>query len=55
MLGAIFVDGGMESLIEVYNHFLSPWIIYAAKFSKVLYKEPKEQFLWAAMDKKIKP
>ena len=54
-MGAIFVDGGMAEVIRVYRNLLSPFILYVAKFSKVLYKEHKEEFLWAAIASKIKP
>ena len=54
-IGAIFVDGGMESVIDVMKHFLGPFVLYAAKFSKLLYKEPKEEFLWMAIENKIRP
>lgn len=55
VMGAIFVDGGMDEVIRVYRHIMSPFVLYVANFSKVLYKEHKEEFLWAAIASKIKP
>jgi dsRNA-specific ribonuclease len=45
LIGAVFVDGLMENVIKVYEHMLAPFILYVAKFSKRLNKEPKEDFL----------
>jgi len=34
IMGAIFIDGGIEKVIEVYQHLLAPFILYIAKYSK---------------------
>lgn len=44
LIGAIFVDGQMEAVIQVYEHMLAPFILHVAKYSKRLNKEPKEDF-----------
>ena len=44
LIGAVFIDGGIEEVINIYQHLLSPFILYVAKFSKRLNKEPKEDF-----------
>ena len=44
IIGAIFKDAGIIKLLEVLKPFLSPFILYVAKFSKHIYKEPKEDF-----------
>ena len=57
VMGAIFMDSpeGLEDVIRVYKHLVSPFVLYVAKFSKILYKEHKEEFIWAAIAKKIRP
>lgn len=45
LMGAIFIDGGIEQVLNVYQHLLSPFILFTAKYSKKLHKEPKEEFL----------
>jgi dsRNA-specific ribonuclease len=55
LIGAIFIDGGIESVIEVYQHLLSPFILFTAKYSKKLYKEPKDDFNSLANFYKIRP
>lgn len=42
VMGAVFVDGGMKAVYQVYKEMLSPFILYVAKFSKEVHKEPKE-------------
>ena len=42
VMGAIFEDGGLNAVMRVYKHLLSPLILFVAKFSKEVYKEPKE-------------
>lgn len=44
LMGAIFLDGGIEKVIEVYQHLLSPFILFTSKYSKQLCKEPKDDF-----------
>ncbi len=57
MIGAIFIDSpnGLADVVQVFRHLISPFILYVAKFSKILYKEHKEEFIWASIAKKIKP
>jgi endoribonuclease Dicer len=57
VVGAIFIDSprGLLDVVEVFRHLISPFILYVAKFSKVLYKEHKEEFIWASIAKKIRP
>ncbi len=44
LMGAIFIDGGITKVIEVYQHLLAPFILFTAKYSKRLYNEPKDDF-----------
>lgn len=57
VIGAIFMDSpnGLEDVVNVFRHLISPFVLYVAKFSKALYKEHKEEFLWASIAKKIRP
>ena len=57
VVGAIFMDSpnGLEDVVNVFRDLISPFVLYVAKFSKILYKEHKEEFIWASMAKKIKP
>jgi|LakMenEpi03Aug12_release.lakeMendotaPanAssembly.Ray.scaffolds.fasta_scaffold768532_1 dsRNA-specific ribonuclease len=56
VLGAIFEDGGLEAVMQVFKHLLSPLILFVAKFSKDVFKEPKEQLLIrAATEYRIRP
>lgn len=55
IMGAIFMDGGIKKVLEVYQHLLSPFILFTAKYSKKLYKEPKDDFNSLANILKIKP
>lgn len=55
IMGAVFMDGGIEAVINVYEHLLAPFILFTAKFSKKLRKEPKEDFFIFANLLKIKP
>lgn len=45
IMGAIFIDGGIKEVLRVYQHLLSPFILFVAKYSKKLNKEPKEDFI----------
>ena len=55
-MGAIFVDGGLNAVMRVFKHILSPLLLFIAKFSKDVSKEPKEQFvIRAATEFRIKP
>ena len=55
LVGAIFIDGGIEKVIEVFQHLLSPFILFIAKFNKKLFKEPKDEFNTFSNQVKIKP
>ena len=56
VIGAIFVDGGLTAVMQVYKHLISPLLLFVAKFSKEVCKEPKEQFVIKAQtDFRIKP
>ena len=55
LIGAVFIDGGIEEVINIYQHLLAPFILYVAKFSKRLNKEPKEDFTILAGLHKIVP
>ena len=55
-MGAIFEDGGINEVVRVYKHLLSPLVIFIAKFGKDCYKEPKEQFVFQSMSEfRLKP
>jgi len=45
VLGAVFLDGGIEKLLEVYQVLIAPFLLFVGKFSKVMGKEPKEDFV----------
>ena len=55
LIGAIFMDLGIEKVIDVFQHLLAPFVLYVAKFSKRLNKEPKEDFTILAGLSKIVP
>src|SRR3569833_4301170 len=55
LIGGIFLDGGIDKVIEVYQHILAAFVEFVAKFSKKLCKEPKEDFMIFANLCKIKP
>lgn len=56
VMGAILEDGGLDAVMRVYRHLLCPMILFVAKFSKDVHKEPKEQFvIKATTDFRIKP
>jgi dsRNA-specific ribonuclease len=55
IMGAIFIDSGIESCLAVYKDLLSPFILHVAKYSKKLHKEPKEDFVILSGINKIKP
>ena len=56
LMGAIFEDGGMQAVLDVYKDLMCPLILFVAKFSKDVFKEPKEQLLIrAATDYRIRP
>lgn len=44
LIGAIFLDGGIKAVLGVYEHLLSPFILFVAKYSKSLNREPKDDF-----------
>jgi len=45
IIGAIFRDSGIETVINVLKPILAPFVLYVAKFSKSIHKEPKEDFI----------
>ena len=45
IIGAVFKDGGIARCIEVLKSLLAPMVLYVAKFSKNIQKEPKEDFI----------
>lgn len=55
IIGAIFMDGGIEKCINVLKSLMSPMVLYVAKFSKNIQKEPKEDFIQLASQLKIRP
>ena len=55
IIGAIFIDGLMEGVLKVFDHLLAPFVLYVAKFSKRLNKEPKEDFLILSRLQKLCP
>ena len=55
LIGAIFVDGLMEAVIDVFEHMLAPFVLHVAKFSKRLNKEPKEDLLILSGIHKLRP
>lgn len=55
LIGAIFIDGGIEEVLRVYQHLLGPFVLFVAKYSKKLNKEPKEDFTILAGLHRIKP
>jgi len=55
LIGAIFKDAGIETVLDVLKPLLSPFVLYVAKFSKSIHKEPKEDFIQLAGQLKMKP
>ena len=55
LIGAIFIDGGIKEVLRVYQHLFAPFLLHVAKFSKNLFKEPKEDFAIMAKMNKISP
>lgn len=45
LLGAVFIDGGFEAVVKVYEPLFAPFIVFIAQNSKTLPKEPKEDLL----------
>ena len=45
IIGAIFRDGGIDEVNRVLKTLMAPFVLYVAKFSKKIHKEPKEEFL----------
>ena len=44
-MGAVYEDGSMAAIYQVYKQLLCPFILFVARYSKEVYKEPKEQFI----------
>ena len=55
LIGAVFIDGGINEVLRVFQHLLAPFLLHVAKFSKKLSKEPKEDFLILSNLQKIAP
>lgn len=55
IIGAIFKDSGIEVLIDVLKTLLAPFVLYVAKFSKNIHKEPKEDFNQLSNKLNMKP
>jgi dsRNA-specific ribonuclease len=56
LIGAIFIDGGgIQAVLDTFQHLLCPFVLYVAKFSKQLNHEPKEDFIIASQLQKIIP
>lgn len=55
LMGAIFLDGGILKVLEVYQHLLSPFVLFTAKYSKKLFKEPKDEFILLTGQLKMMP
>jgi dsRNA-specific ribonuclease len=55
IMGAVFIDNGIETVLQVYKDLLAPFILHVAKYSKKLHKEPKEDFVILSGINKIKP
>ena len=55
LIGAIFIDGGIEEVLKVFQHLLAPFLLHVAKYSKKLNKEPKEDFQILSNLHKIAP
>lgn len=59
LIGAVFIDGGIKQVLKVYQHLLAPFILFVAKHSKRLNKEPKEDFTilsgWAKIAPQLNP
>jgi len=45
IVGAIFLDSGIERTLQVLKPLFAPFILYVAKYSKHIQKEPKEDFI----------
>lgn len=55
LAAAIFLDDGIETLLEVMKPLLAPCVLYVAKFSKRIFKEPKELFIQMAAQLNMRP
>ena len=55
LIGAIFQDSSIEEVIRVLKLLMAPFVLYVAKFSKNIHKEPKEDFQQLATQLKIRP
>ena len=45
IIGAIFRGSGIDEVNRVLKTLMAPFVLYVAKFSKRIHKEPKEEFL----------
>lgn len=55
VMGAVYQDAGIKKALQVYEVLLAPFVLFVAKFSKVMGKEPKEEFIIQSQLKKIIP
>ena len=55
IIGAIYIDKGIEKVVDVFQHILGPFVVFVAKYSKKLNLEPKEDFIIMSNLLKIKP
>lgn len=55
IIGAIFIDRGIEECIQVLKPLLTPFVLYVAKYSKNIHKEPKEDFIQLSGQLKMMP
>ena len=55
IIGAVFKDGGILKLNQVLKELMAPFVLYVAKYSKSINKEPKEDFQQLATQLKMKP
>ena len=55
IIGAIFVDSDLSEVIRVFRNLMGPFVLFISKFGKLLFKEPKEEFLLRSIHHKIRP
>ena len=42
IIGAIYIDGGLQKCVDVMQPILSPLIVFIAKYIKLMHSEHKE-------------
>ena len=55
IIGALFLDGGIETVVDVLKPLMAPFVLFVAKYSKNIFKEPKEDFLQVAIQLNMRP